>query len=674
MKKEIQVFKQDFVHTQFGDKRPDPYYWMREKDSSKVLDYLKSENEYAKEYLEETSSLREKLFTEMKARVPLNYDSAPMKWGDYEYYHSWLKGKEYPFYKRKGDKEEILLDVNEMALNKKYCDVESVWVSPNHQILAYALDDEGREFFSIHFKDLKTQKTLLHFIPKATSDFVWANDNETLFYVQQDLETLRPFQVFRFHIPTGKNELVWEEKDEKFFVSLNKSLSESYIFLGSSSTQTSEWWILDANKPEEGFQLFSKRIQDHKYFLDHGGDAFYILTNKDQSFNFKLMEAKDSSSPWEEVIPHREDRLLEDFSVFEKFIAIEVREKALTNIVIWDREASKEHNISFSESVYSCEIGSNAEYKTESVRVNFNSPIRSNTIYDYHVKKRELVFCKQTPVLGGFSADDYLCQREIVQARDGAEVPITLVYKKTTQLNSSTPLLLYGYGSYGLSMDPNFRSSLFSLLDRGFVYVIAHIRGGSEKGKKWYYNGRLLKKKNTFTDFIDCAEHLIQKKYTSASHLYAMGGSAGGLLMGAVLNDRPDLFHGAIALVPFVDVLTTMLDDKIPLSTAEYEEWGNPNEKEYYDYMKSYSPYDNVKKTNYPHLLVKTGYHDPRVQYWEPAKWVARLREFKTNDNKIYFITDMESGHFGPTGRFQGLKRQALEFAFLLFLEKNDAV
>ena len=668
--------KRPVFHKKFQDRRSDPYYWLREKDSPEVLKHLKAENAYAEQFFDQVKPLQQKLFQEMKARIPGDYDTEPVKWGPYFYYTSWIQGKEHPIYKRTQDRNksqaEVLLDVNELASGRNYCNVHDVWASPRHDILAYVLDEEGREFYTIYFKGLRAGQDLPHSISKATSDFVWANDNETVFYVKQDPDTLRSFQVFRFNILTGANDLVWTETDPRFSVYLDKSLSEQHLFISSSSSDTSEWRFLSADQPLENWTVFCKREEKHKYFLDCGKDCFYVRTNREGAFNFKLMKADLTDrhpSSWKEIIPHNEAAFLSDFDVFENFITLTVCQKALRDIFILDRKTEMRHKMSFPGSVYCCWTDANREYQTDCVRVGFNSPIHPMRIYDYDVREKQLIFRWQMPVGGGFSSEDYVCERLFASAGDGTQIPITLVHKKGLDIGSSTPLLLYGYGSYGASMEPYFDSELFSLLDRGFIFAVAHVRGGSEMGKKWHYSGRLLKKKNTFTDFIDCAKHLI-KRHTSSEHLYIMGGSAGGLLMGAVLNEKPHLFYGAVAKVPFVDVLTTMLDDKIPLSTMEYEEWGNPNEKEYYDYIKSYSPYDNVKKTDYPNLFIRAGYHDPRVQYWEPAKWSARLREFKTNQTLLLFLTDMESGHFGPTGRFQRLQKVAQEYAFFVHLER----
>ena len=666
--------KRDFFHRKFQDSRFDPYHYMRKRGDLKVLSHLKAENTYAGRFFNRLQPLQEELFQEMKELIPKDYDTEPVKWGPWLYYQSWVRDREHLVYKRKkagSGKPEILLDINKMAQDGNYCNVSGVWPSPRHDILAYALDREGREFYTIYFKDLKTGKNLSQSISKVTSDFVWANDNETVFYVRQDPTTLRAFQVFRFNIRTGADDLVWTETDNQFWLNLDRSLSGKHLFIVSSSSDTSEWRFLPADRPGENWSLFCERREKHRYFLDCGKDCFYILTNRDGAFNFKLMKTgvtKRAPSFWKEVIPHNESALIEWFSVFEEFISLEVRQKALRDILILDRGTEKIHKVPFPGEIYFCETRDNREYRTGSVRVVFNSPVHPLTVYDWHVRERRLAFLSQTPTGEGFSPKNYICKREFVTARDGAQIPLTLVCRKDMKYDLSAPLLIYGYGSYGSSVDPYFDTSVPPLLDRGFIYVLAHVRGGSEMGKKWYYEGRLLKKKNTFHDFIDCAEHL--KKSNSRRRLYMKGASAGGLLTGAVLNERPELFHGAVAGVPFVDVLTTMLDDKIPLSTAEYEEWGNPNDQKYYNYIKSYSPYDNVKKTDYPHLFIRAGYHDPRVQYWEPAKWSARLREFKTNRTLLLLLTDMKTGHFGPTGRFQRLKTVARENSFFVYLER----
>ncbi len=675
--------KINYVHEKFGDKRVDPYYWLRKKDAPEVLNYLEEENKYTHYTLKPLESLKDKLFKEIKSRIPGNYNTEPVSYGEYQYYTSWVKGKNYPFHKRihkKTRKEEIVLDENFLARQSKYCDIGNVEVSSNHNILAYSIDNKGREVYDIYFKNLKTGENLKHFIPKATSDFIWLNDNQTLFYVQQNSKTLRSYQVYSFDILSGQKKLIYEEKDTKFSVILNKTLSEKFVVILSASSETSECFYLSADDPKGDICLFTKRKEKHEYHINYGDGFFYILTNKDSAFNFKLMkvpifkgESLKEYPPemWEEVIPHREDVFIEDYEVFENFIVLEVRNKGCQELEILDRKTGESHSINFTEEVYSSELGSNYEYSTDFLRINYNSFIQPAMTYDYDVKKKKLHFKRQAPVEGEFKSEDYISKREFVKARDGTLVPLSLIYKKNLKISKSTPALLYGYGSYGISKDPGFDVSIFSLLDRGFIYVVAHIRGGSELGKKWYEDGKFLKKKNTFYDFIDCAEFLINRSYTSSEHLYIIGGSAGGLLVGAVLNERPDLFKGAIASVPFVDVLTTVLDEDIPLTTGEYEEWGNPNEKVYYDYIKSYSPYDNIKKTKYPHLLIDTGFHDPRVQYWEPAKWTAKLRDYKVDDNLLLLLTNMGTGHFGDTGRFGRLKLVAFYYSFFLGLEQN---
>ena len=682
--------KRDFFHKKFGDKILDPYHWLKNRDAPEVLNYLEEENKYAKEKLRHLESLKARLYGEMRDRLPKKENQEPVPIGDYMYYRVWEKQRQYPIHKRKrksDNKEQIILDENSIKTKSGYLDVGALCVSTNHDILAYALDEQGREIYNIYFKDLKTDQMMEHFIPGATSDFVWSNDNRTLFYIRQDKETLRAFQVYRFHIETGKSELVFEEKDLKFSVSLNKTLCKSWITILSFSRQSTEYRYLSADRPEEDFALFCQREKDHEYYLHYGDGFFYILSNKDQAFNFKLMEVAENKKQsllnskehkkglyphflWKEFIPHRKDVFIENYEVFKDFISLETRLEGWQTIEVIDRQTLDLHRVHFPEEIYSIRLGDNKEYKSLYLRLRFQSLTQPPIVYDYEVAKRELHFKSQMQVKGGFCSKNYVSQAEYALAEDGSKIPISLVYKKDLQPSSSTPLLLYAYGSYGISMNPGFKYDILSLLDRGFVYAQAHIRGGSEKGRKWYEDGRLLNKKNTFSDFICCAEYLINKSYTSPSHLYIMGGSAGGLLMGAVLNKRPDLFRAVIALVPFVDCLTTMLDENIPLSTLEYEEWGNPNDKKYYDYMKSYSPYNNVKKIKYPPVFIQTGYHDPRVQYWEPAKWTAKLRENKTDENLLLLLTNMDSGHFGSSGRLEILKQYALYYAFLIGIEK----
>ena len=683
--------KQKFFHKKFGDTRSDPYYWLRNRDTPEVLNYLREESRYAKIQLQPLQVLKNQLFKEMKSRFPAKQDQEPVPVGDYFYYRTWEKEKPYPIHKRKkksGHKEEILLDENFLKKTNDYMDVGELSVSPNHKILAYALDDQGREFYNIYFKNLNTGRRMKHFISSATSNFVWANDNQTVFYVRQDEKTLRAFQVYRFNITTGKDEFVFKEKDLKFSVHLNKTLDKNWITLLSFSSQSTEYRYLPAHQPKQNFSLFCKRKLNHEYHLDYGDDIFYVLSNKDQAFNFKLMKVnvKDGqksasdkssvrevypSSSWKELIPHRPEVFIENYEVFSNFIALKIRSEGRLEIEIFNRQKQTLHRVDFSEKVCSVSLGDNKEYDNPLIRLEFQSLTQPAIVYDYDADQRKLHFKSQDLIKGGFDSKNYISQSEYALAEDGSTIPLSIFYRKDLKPNASTPLFLYAYGSYGMSMDPGFSSIGLSLSDRGFIYAIAHIRGGSEKGRKWYEGGKLLNKKNTFSDFICCAEYLIDQSYTSSFHLYIMGGSAGGLLMGSVVNQRPDLFRAVVASVPFIDCLTTMLDENIPLSTMEYEEWGNPNEKKYYNYIKSYSPYDNVKKTKYPHILIQTGYHDPRVQYWEPAKWTAKLRDNKIDNNLLLLLMNMKSGHFGSTGRLELLKLYSLYYAFLIGIEQG---
>ena len=676
--------KKNFWHKKFKDKILDPYSWLNRRDHPEILKYLKEENNYAQHQLKALETLKTRLFKEMKSRLPEKQDQEPIPIDDYFYYKTWKKQKQYPIYKRRhrlSKKEEIILDGNLIKTKSKYLDIARPSVSVDHKILAYPLDDQGREFYNIYFKNLGSGRLLKFFISQATSDFVWANDNKTVFYVQQDKKTLRAFQVYRFDITTGNKQLIFEEKDLKFNVFLSKSLCRTWIMITAFSSQSTEYHYLPANKPLQDLTLFCRRKANHEYHIHYGDGDFYILSNKDKAFNFKLMKVSEKSakkkgsaypqSLWQKLIPHRSKVFIENYEVFKRFIVLSVRREGRQEIEIFDKEKRDLFKIDFPESIYSVTLGVNREYHSPFCRLEFQSLTQPKIIYDYETAKRKLHFKSQDQVKGAFDFRNYISLAKYATAKDGSKIPISLVHKKDTKLCPSSPLLLYAYGSYGISMDLVFNPSWLSLLDRGFICAIAHIRGGSEKGRKWYEGGRLLNKKNTFTDFISCAEFLIQKSYTSNEHLYIMGGSAGGLLIGAVLNERPDLFRGAIASVPFVDCLTTMMDETIPLSTGEYEEWGNPNDKIFYDYIKSYSPYNNVKKTSYPSLLVQTGYHDPRVQYWEPAKWVAKLRDYIIDDHLLLLITNMKSGHFGSTGRLEFFKLFSLYYAFLIGIEQD---
>ena len=668
--------KKDFVHEKFGDKREDPYYWLKERDSPEVLNYLEAENNYAKENLKNIEDLKEKIFKEIKNYIPRQYDTYPYKDKDYMYWKSYETGKEHYIFKRKHiktQKEEVLLDVNKLAKNKKHYDLSGSGRSPDQKILAYSVDEQGNEAYDIYFKNLKTGKEIGRPLKQVTDMFEWANDNKTLFYIEMD-DKFRSHQVFRYDIYTGKKELIYEEKDKTFSLGLHKTLLGSHFVIDSSGRETNEQYIIPANSPYEKPRLILTRKEKHRYYVIPDGNNLYILTNYQDAKNFKLMKAhlNDSSqSLWEDVIPYDKDTFIEDFQVFKDVIVLEVRHKGYIEIRLLDKKDNSIHKVSFPDPICFCWLASSVEYDTKSIRLGMNSFIRPTAIYEYDYKNKVLNFKWQVPIGGNFSTKDYVLKTDVAIGRDGTEIPISFFHKKDLKINKDTPVYLDGYGAYGGSLDPYFALDLLPLVNRGFIYAMAHIRGGADKGIQWHEDGKLLKKKNTFYDFIDVAKHFINKSYTSPSHLYISGASAGGLLIGAVLNEASDLFNGAIVSVPFVDAITTMLDDSIPLTTTDYEEWGNPNEKKYYDYIKSYSPYDNVKKTRYPHILISSGYHDPRVQYWEPAKWVARLREYKTDNNQLFLITEMDSGHFGNTGRFEEYKLYALQNAFLLGLEEQ---
>jgi len=659
-----------------GDTRIDPYYWMNQRDSDEVIQYLNQENAYTDAVMKGTENLQESLFQEIKGRIKEQDESVPYFENGYFYYTRYDEGKEYPIYCRKKESqdapEEIMLDVNEMAEGYAYYSVVGVNVSPNNNIVAFGVDTVSRRQYTIYFKNLETGELLNSKIPNTTGGIAWANDNSTVFYTIID-EALRPHQIFRHSVSDEGSEndaLVYEENDETFRAFVYKSKSKEYIMFGSGSTLSTEFSYLSANNPLGKPKVIQPREKGLEYSVTHYGNKFYIITNLDAK-NFRLMETpvtRTEKRYWKEVIPHREDVLLSGIEVFKDFLVIDERKDGLKQLRIINQQTQKEHYLNFGEEVYSAWISINPEYDTPLLRYAYTSMTTPFSTYDYNMATGEKILLKQTEVLGDFSPDNYETKRHWVEARDGKKIPISVVYRKGIQQDGQNPALIYGYGSYGASMDPYFSSARLSLLDRGFVYVIAHIRGGEELGREWYEDGKLLNKMNTFTDFIDCSQFLVDSKYTSPDKLFAMGGSAGGLLMGAVANMRPDLYKGIIAQVPFVDVVTTMLDTSIPLTTGEYDEWGNPNDEEYYHYMKSYSPYDQVTAQHYPNMLVTTGYHDSQVQYFEPAKWVAKLRDTKTDDNILLFKIDMDAGHGGASGRFKSLRDVAFEYAFMLHL------
>jgi oligopeptidase B len=659
-----------------GHVRVDDYHWLNERDNSEVIDYLKAENEYTDAVMAPTQRLQETLFQEFKERIKQTDVSVPYKNDGYFYYSRTEEGKEYPIYCRKKDSleasEQIMLNVNEMAKGHDFFAVGRRAISHNQDLLAYSVDTVGRRIYSIHFKNLVSNKPLKDKIEKVTGNMAWANDNRTLFYTRQDPATLRWNRVYKHSLETdpSDDELVYEETDETFSCHVFKTKSKEYIMIASDQTLSSELRYLDADDAGGDFQIFLPRKRDHEYSVDHYKDHFYIRTN-DGARNFKLVRTPvdhTGQEHWKEIIPHRNDVFFEGMEIFNEFLVVMERKNGLKQIRIKPWLGEEEHYLDFGEPTYTVGPTDNYDFETKLLRYRYTSLITPNSVYDYDMAARKRKLLKQEEVLGSFSSDNYESERIHAGAKDGTKVAISLVYRKGLKKDGTHPLLLYGYGSYGYSMNPRFDAYGISLLDRGFIYAMAHIRGGQEMGRQWYEDGKLLKKKNTFTDFIACGEHLVEQKYTSRDKLFVRGGSAGGLLIGAALNMQPDLFKGAVAAVPFVDVVTTMLDDTIPLTTSEYDEWGNPNVKEYYDYMLSYSPYDNVETKNYPNLLVLTSLHDSQVQYWEPAKWIAKLRVLKTDTNQLLLRTKMEAGHGGVSGRYKQYRERAFMFAFILDL------
>ena len=660
-----------------GDIRIDNYYWLNDRENPEVIHYLEEENKYTEEILKPTEEFQAKLFEEMKLRIKEDDSSVPYKINGYWYLTEYQKGKEYPIHKRRKDSldnpDEILFDVNPMAESHAYYKLGGLSVSPNNEMCTFGVDNVSRRIFTIQIKDLKTGEILADKIENTTGGSVWAADNQTLFYTRKD-EALRAFQIWKHKLGTSAEEdtLVFEETDDTFSVYVYKSKSRDFIIIGTSSTVSDEYRYINANQPDSEFKVFQERERDLEYSIEHFGEEFYIQTNKDDAFNFKLMKTpidKTEQNNWVDVIPHREETFIEGFEIFKNYLVIEERTNGLIqmNIKAWDK--SEDYYLPFNEETYTAGSGTNPDFDTDILRYGYTSLTTPTSVIDFNMKDKTSEVKKEQEVLGTFDKDNYVSERIWAEARDGEKVAISLVHHKDTKLSANTPLLLYAYGSYGYTIEPNFSSVRLSLLDRGFIYAIAHIRGGQYLGREWYEDGKMLEKKNTFFDYIDCAKYLIKKGYTSTPHLYGMGGSAGGLLMGAVINYEPTLFNGIVAQVPFVDVVTTMLDDTIPLTTGEYDEWGNPNDEEYYFYMKQYSPYDNVEAKAYPNMYVSTGLHDSQVQYWEPAKWVAKLRELKTDNNILLLDTNMDTGHGGASGRFESLKEDAKEDAFLFMLE-----
>ncbi len=675
--------KKDHWRTLHADKVLDSYYWMYDyfgkgPDSAKVVDYLKAENTYLDNVMVKTKQFQADLFSEMKSRIKEKDESVPVFKNGYYYYSRTEDGKQYYKYCRKKAnleaKEEVLLDVDKLAEGHAYYAAAGFDISEDNRYLAYGVDLVSRRQYTIYIKDLQTGKRLSDAIENTEGDPCWANDNKTLFYTAKNTVTLLSEKINRHTIGTDvkKDVLVYEEKDKSNYMSLGKSKNNKYIFIVSQATMSSEYQIIDAAKPTGEFKIFQSRMKDVLYDVFPLADKFLIRTNKDDAKNFKLMECplnQTAETFWKEVIPVRKDVLLQSVEEYKDFIVLNERKDGLVKLRVRRLKDNSEHYIDFGEAAYTANFGANPEYNSTNLRYSYTSLTTPNSTYDYNMVSKVKTLKKQQEVLGGYDSKDYVTERIFATAKDGTKVPISLVYKKGFKKDGKASLLLYGYGSYGMSMDASFGSTRLSLLNRGFVFAIAHIRGGQELGRLWYEDGKLMKKINSFSDFIACGEFMVSEKYTSKQHLYAQGGSAGGLLMGAVVNMAPDLWHGIIAQVPFVDVINTMLDESIPLTTNEFDEWGNPKNKDAYFYMKSYSPYENIEAKNYPNMLVTTGLHDSQVQYFEPSKWVAKLRAMKTDQNILLLHTNMEFGHGGASGRFDYLKDVALNFAFLFTLE-----
>ena len=663
--------KKPKVMTKFGDRRVDNYYWLREKSSAEVIDYLHAENRYTEAVMKPLEGFRESLYKEMLARIKETDESVPYRRGGYWYYSREVEGLQYPIYcRRKGSMEapeDILLDVNELAKGHAYTSVGIFDVSPDGTKLAYTVDFTGFRQYTLHVKDLVKGELLRDTAPRVTST-AWAADNTTLFYVEENEETKRSYRLYRHVLDGAADVLVYEEPDELYDIGVAETRSEAFIVLAIVSKDTSEMRILRSDQPAGEFRAVVPRRKGHEYYIDHHGDEFFIRTN-DKGRNFRLVRAPvadPSPANWKEVVRHRPLVMLEEVDLFKDFWVLVERDKGLLKLRITDFASGEPHYIAFDEAVYSAHAGANPEYDTDRFRFIYESLVTPNSWYDYDVAKRTRKLLKRQPVLGGYNPDDYASEALTAIAKDGTRIPISLVYRKSLRAKGPQPLLLYGYGSYGIPMDPYFRSSRVSLLDRGMIFAIAHVRGGGDRGRTWYDAGKLLKKKNTFTDFVAVAESLVRRGYTAPDRLVIQGGSAGGLLMGAVVNLRPDLFKAAVYNVPFVDVITTMLDSSLPLTVPEYLEWGNPNEERYYRYMRSYSPYDNLKKGAYPAILVETSLNDSQVMYWEPAKYVAKLRTLKTDGNPLLLKTIMEAGHGGASGRYDALKELSFTYAFVL--------
>lgn len=657
-----------------GHTRTDYYYWMNDRNNPDVIAHLKAENIYTKEILQDTEALQENLFQEITGRIKKEDISAPYYENGYFYYYRYKKGLEYPVHYRKKDahsaKEEIFLNVPELAEGKSYYHIHNLMVAPDNHKLAFAEDTQGRRLYTIRFKELRNNTFLDESIPGTSGSMVWSNDSQYLFYIRKNPETLREFQVYKHRAGTDpeKDQLIYQEDDEAFILEISKAKTWKYIFINCLSTLSTEVLLLNADDPHKGFKSFLPREANHEYEVVHHIDKFFVRTNW-MAQNFRLMEVKDGKTrdknAWKEVLPARKDTLLEEVDAFENYIICGERKEGLLHIHIIEEKSRKSYYITFDEPVYTACIGYNPEFNIFNLRYEYTSFTTPVSVYYYDMLTGKKKLLKRQEIVGDFNPDDYQSEHIFVPSSDGVIIPVSLVYKKGIQKDGCNPLLQYGYGSYGISEDVTFSAARLSLLDRGFIYAICHIRGGEERGRWWYEDGKFLKKKNTFRDFVDCSRYFIQKGYTNPERLVAMGGSAGGMLMGAVANMAPELYHAIVADVPFVDVLTTMLDESLPLTTEEFDEWGNPKDKTYYDYMLGYSPYDNVSEQEYPHMLVMAGFHDSQVQYWEPVKWVARLRDYKTDYNYLLLYTNLEAGHGGASGRFKKYREIAMQYAFI---------
>lgn len=658
-------------------KRVDNYFWMRDRENQEVIDHLNAENKYTEAVLAPTADLQQLLYKEMRGRIKEDDSTAPYLKNGYWYYSRFEEGKEHPIHcRKKGSleaQEEVLIDENIEAKEFAYYDVVAFSVTRDNKIMAFAEDVTGRRLYQIRFKNLETGEILPHKIEKTGSDLAWMNDNENLFFSKKHEETLRPYQVLSFNLQSGIQELVYEEEDETYIINVNKSSDFNYIFIGSHSTLSTEFRYKSAN--EEGdFKVFIPREEEHEYYPESAANGFFVKTNKDAK-NFKLVWSPRENlavSEWKTIQAHDTDILIEDFETFDSHLVVQEKENGLSRLRVYDLNDYSNELIPTEEETYTLYLGANPESSSKTVRIGYSSMTTPHSVYDINLQSFDRKLIKQTEVLGDFNAANYQSERIWAITSDDVRIPVSLVYRKDKfKKDGTNPILVYAYGSYGSTVDPYFSSVRLSLLDRGFVFAIAHIRGGEYLGTKWYEGGKLLNKINTFSDFIRATEHLIGQNYCDPQKVFAMGGSAGGLLMGAIANMRPDLWKGIVSQVPFVDVVSTMIDETIPLTTGEYDEWGNPNNKEYYDYMLSYSPYDQIQEKDYPAMLVTSGLHDSQVQYWEPTKYVAKLREMKTDHNIVLLKTNMDAGHGGSSGRYEQLKEIAEEYAFILML--NDA-